>query len=177
MNIAQMANDLQTVLFRRVDVTMRGEYGTTLRAQVTPKNNCALYQLCASGWELIFVVSNGGEVLMQRALFDCVRATIAAALRIEAVEEARRCGAMQPAKTQPVAVEATQPVKARCPHYREIRRCYAIAREAGLDVKADGAMRAAFGRFLGRVIESRAALHGRDWNLVGDAIQVRALVW
>lgn len=65
----------------------------------------------------------------------------------------------------------------RCAWYREIRRCYAIAREAGCDVKADDAFRAACSRFLGRAIESRETMNGRDWLLVADAIKAHRLAW
>jgi Tfp pilus assembly protein PilE len=70
---------------------------------------------------------------------------------------------------------ATQ--RARCPFYRSIRRAYAIARDAGLDTKADEAMRAAFGRCLGRAIASRDELNGGDWALLGDEIKARRLAW
>jgi DNA-binding Lrp family transcriptional regulator len=73
---------------------------------------------------------------------------------------------------------AAKPEKApRCAFYREIRRCYAIAREAGLDVKADARMRAAFSRFLGREVETRETLRAGDWLLVADAIKSRRLAW
>lgn len=65
----------------------------------------------------------------------------------------------------------------RCAWYRDIRRAYAIAREAGLDVKADEAMRAAFGRLLGRRIETREEMNGADWIAVGDAMKARVLAW
>jgi hypothetical protein len=72
---------------------------------------------------------------------------------------------------------STRAPQVRCPFYREIRRCYAIASEAGCDVKADEAMRAAFGRFLGRAVESRAAMNGADWLLVGNEIKAHRLAW
>ncbi len=72
---------------------------------------------------------------------------------------------------------STRAPKVRCAWYREIRRCYAIAREAGCDVKADESMRAAFSRFLGRAIESREAMNGGDWFLVANAIKAHQLAW
>jgi hypothetical protein len=76
------------------------------------------------------------------------------------------------------AKAAPQRAKApRCAWYREIRRCFAIAREAGCDVKADEAMRAAFSRFLGRSIESRETMNAADWLLVGNEIKAHRLAW
>jgi hypothetical protein len=66
---------------------------------------------------------------------------------------------------------------ARCEFYPVIRRCYAIAREAGLNVKADDAMRAAFSRFLGREVETRETLRAGDWLLIGNAIKAQRLSW
>lgn len=82
-------------------------------------------------------------------------------------------------EAMPVTAKAApQRAKApRCPFYREIRRCYAIAREAGCDVKADEQMRRAFSRFLGRQIESREAMNGGDWFLVANAIKAHQLAW
>ncbi len=73
---------------------------------------------------------------------------------------------------------ASAPAKpVRCAWYRDIRRCYAIAREAGLDTKADAAMRAAFSRYLRKRIESREEMNGSDWVAVGDGIKARVLAW
>ncbi len=72
---------------------------------------------------------------------------------------------------------STRAPKVRCAWYREIRRCYAIAREAGCDVKADESMRAAIGRFLGRAVASREELNGNDWHEVGSAIKSHQLAW
>jgi len=46
----------------------------------------------------------------------------------------------------------------RCPHYKSIRRTFAIAKNCGLNVKDEAAMRRAFGRALGRQIETREEL-------------------
>jgi pyruvate/2-oxoglutarate dehydrogenase complex dihydrolipoamide acyltransferase (E2) component len=76
------------------------------------------------------------------------------------------------------AKESSQDAKsARCPFYKSIRRAYAIMREAGLNQRDEAAMRAAFSRFLGRVIESRDALPGGEWLQIGDAIKSRELAW
>lgn len=77
----------------------------------------------------------------------------------------------------PAALPAASVSRSRCPFYRAVKRCFAIARDAGLDTKADEAMRAAFGRCLGRSISSREELDGRDWMLIGDCIKARRLTW
>lgn len=77
----------------------------------------------------------------------------------------------------PVALPVASVSRPRCPFYRAIRRCFAIARDLGLDTKADEAMRAAFGRYLGRAISSREELDGSDWMLIGDALKARRLAW
>jgi Tfp pilus assembly protein PilE len=77
----------------------------------------------------------------------------------------------------PAALVVASVSSARCPFYRSIRRAYAIARDLGLDTKADDAMRAAFGRCLGRTIKSRDELNGGDWMLLGDAMKARRLAW
>jgi hypothetical protein len=95
--------------------------------------------------------------------------------------QAAHLAAMMPACAALVVVPANVPQneaqRARCPFYRSIRRAYAIARDAGLDTKADDAMRLAFGRCLGRAIASRDELNGSDWSLIGDAIKARRLAW
>jgi len=65
----------------------------------------------------------------------------------------------------------------RCPHYRAIRRTFAIAKDRGLDVKDESAMRRAIGRALGRTIESRDELGASDWQTVGDLMKRGALAW
>jgi hypothetical protein len=79
--------------------------------------------------------------------------------------------------TQAAAVEVVKTHKPRCPHYKAIRRAFAIATEQGLDTKADVEMRAAFGRCLHRDVPSREVLNGRDWMLLGDAMKRRQLAW
>ncbi len=53
------------------------------------------------------------------------------------------------------ATPPNAPQTGKCAHYKEIRRCFAIAREHGLDTRADEAMRAAIGRQLGFTVETR----------------------
>jgi DNA-binding Lrp family transcriptional regulator len=163
-----IAKDLQVVLMHKTAVTLRGDCGTVLRAQVTPRNEYALALQCATGFETVLLVGNGGDVLMARTLFECVAETVAAMLLSEADKAAQA-----PQKCEAAKASA----KPRCAFYREIRRCYAIAREAGLDVKADARMRAAFSRFLGRKVESREEMRAGDWLLVADAIKGRRLSW
>ncbi len=65
----------------------------------------------------------------------------------------------------------------RCSFHKAIRRVFAIAREHGLDTRADEPMRAAVGRALGRSIESRDELNGGDWQAVGDMMKRGVLAW
>jgi pyrroline-5-carboxylate reductase len=117
----------------------------------------------------------GGVCEYSRVLFSCVAETIIETLR-NAAQAPQACEAMPaPATSQNVAQEAV--AAPRCVHFKSIKRVYAIARDAGLNVKADEAMRAAFSRFLGRAISSREELNGRDWLLIGDAIKARHLAW
>ena len=90
------------------------------------------------------------------------------------LEEAAQEAVNAVALTQPAQVKAS---KGRCPHYKAIRRAFAIATELGLDTRADEAMRAAFGRFLRRDVPSRESLSGGDWMLLGDAMKRHQLAW
>ncbi len=76
----------------------------------------------------------------------------------------------------PVALPVASVSRPRCPHYRAVKRAFAIAREKGLDVRDSEAMRAAFGRCLGRTVETRECMNGGEWQAVGDAIK-RGLAW
>jgi hypothetical protein len=80
-----------------------------------------------------------------------------------------------PVRCETVAQRVT--AAPRCSFYKSIRYCFAVARDAGLDTRADDAMRAAFAAFLGRAVPSRETLNGRDWMLVGNAIKSRRLAW
>jgi hypothetical protein len=70
---------------------------------------------------------------------------------------------------------AAKPV--RCPWAREIRRCFAIASEHGLDTRNDEAMRKAFSAFLGRDIETREDMSGLEWVRVANAVKYDGLTW
>ncbi len=65
----------------------------------------------------------------------------------------------------------------RCAFHKAIRRTFAIAKHCGLNVKDESGMRRAFGRALGRPIESRDELNGNDWQAVGDMMKCGALAW
>ncbi len=82
--------------------------------------------------------------------------------------------AQQPAT---VAPEPKRTVKPRCPHYAEIKRFHAAAKEKGLDVRAKDRSRAAVGMLLGLRVESRADLTGRDWMQATMAIKSGRLFW
>ena len=106
---------------------------------------------------------------------EYVLRVLEAAQRIEA---ARAATLLAPVEIAPQReARAPREAQARCPFYRAIRRAYAIMREAGLNPKAEAAMRAAFARYLGREIESRESLSGGDWLLLGDAIKGNRLAW
>jgi hypothetical protein len=66
--------------------------------------------------------------------------------------------------------------KTPCAWAKEIRRFFAIAREHGLDRNEDRS-RGALSLFLGRRIESRAELNGREWSICADAIRDGRLFW
>jgi hypothetical protein len=167
-----IAKDLQVVLMHKAAVTLRGAFGTVLHAQVTPRNEYALSLQCATGFETVLLVGNGGDVLMARTLFECVAETVAAMLSSEA-DKAAQTASQAPQKCEAAKVSS----KPRCAFYREIRRCYAIAREAGLSTRSDAAMRAAFSRFLGREVETRETLRAGDWAQIGTAIKCGELAW
>jgi hypothetical protein len=81
----------------------------------------------------------------------------------------------------PVAVQAV-PVKVsrvKCPHYRAIRRAFAIAKDAGLDVSKAGKARArhAMENVIGQCVESRSEYSGSDWMRFGDAIKAGRAAW
>ena len=104
------------------------------------------------------------------------RAAYVAALEAEAAQSIEKCAPATMTRTVAIVarIEASAP---RCPFYKSIRRCFAIAKEAGLDTRADAAMCAAFSAFLGRAVPTRETMNGRDWLLVGDAIKSRRLAW
>lgn len=82
--------------------------------------------------------------------------------------------AQQPAA---VAPEPKRAVKPRCPHYAEVKRFMAAAREKGLDVRAKDRSRAAVGMLLGVRVETRADLTGRDWMQATAAVKSGRLFW
>jgi hypothetical protein len=82
---------------------------------------------------------------------------------------------------KPVAAKpaATPEAKARCPHYRLIRRFFAIAREAGLDTSqtAKPQMRHALETAMGRCVNSRSEVSAGEWQMLGDLIKRKRLAW
>ncbi len=82
---------------------------------------------------------------------------------------------LQELQAAPVAVQAV-PVKVsrvKCPHYRAIRRAFAIAKARGLDVSKAGKARArhAMENAIGQCVNSRAEYSGADWMRFGDKIK------
>lgn len=77
--------------------------------------------------------------------------------------------------TANVAQTATN--RTRCSFHKEIRRCFAIAKDCGLNTADESGMRAAFSRCLGRTLASRADLNSGDWDYVGHQVKCGALSW
>lgn len=77
------------------------------------------------------------------------------------------------------AVKVAQTVtnRPRCAFHKEIRRCFAIAKERGLNVKDESGMRAAICRAFGFTIASRDVLNAGDWKTVGDMVKRGELAW
>ena len=71
----------------------------------------------------------------------------------------------------------TAKTKTPCAWAAEIRRCFAIARERGLDTKNDTGFRRAVENFLCREVPSREVLDGTEWREIGDAIKSKRLAW
>ncbi len=67
--------------------------------------------------------------------------------------------------------------RTRCPHYHVIRRAFAIARDKGLNVKDEDAMRSAIALQLGMPVPSRDVLGAWHWKIIGDLIKADMLVW
>jgi len=167
-----IAKELEAVLQGRDEVTLRGAYGVELFAKRLKNDELTLSMRGANGWELVAMI--GGVCEYSRVLFGCVAETIAETLR-NAAPSPPACEAVNvPATSQNVAQAAIAP---RCGHLKSIKRVFAVARDVGLDTRADAAMRASFSRFLGRAIESRAALKPADWSMIGTAIKSQELTW
>ncbi len=174
-----IAEGLKGVLQNRDEVMMRGDYGMELFAKRTASGELALSVRAVQKWELILLIDASGTVKCQRVLFDCVTETIAAMLRDEAQKAAQTPQACETMPTPDEPQESAQCVARvpRCPHLKSIKRAYAIAREFGLNVKNEEAMRAAISRVLGRHIESRETMTAGEWLRVGSLIKTQHLVW
>ena len=75
------------------------------------------------------------------------------------------------------ATEQQETAQPRCLWAAAIRRAFGIAKGAGLDTRADAAMRAAIGAMLGRAVTTRSELTAGDWLAVGDGIRRGELAW
>jgi hypothetical protein len=83
-------------------------------------------------------------------------------------------GAMDAAPVAPVKAS-----RVRCNHYKAIRRAFAIAKDAGLDVSKAGKARArhAMEDVVGQCVNSRSEYSGADWMRFGDAVKSGAVSW
>lgn len=103
------------------------------------------------------------------AAFDGYRAQELAAGRWDGLEV-----------VNPLEVEPVKPVKRekkRCGHYQAIREFFAVAREKGLDTKAQERARGAIGVVIGRRIESRADMTADEWIEATYALRLGFLTW
>jgi hypothetical protein len=82
-----------------------------------------------------------------------------------------------PVKARQTATEQQETAQPRCLWAAAIRRAFGIAKGAGLDTRADAAMRAAIGAMLGRAVATRSELTAGDWLAVGDGIRRGELAW
>ena len=121
------------------------------------------YELQLVGDVEFFAVNVGWH---GRAKLDAVKAEL---------QDVRAFLASLVAAPEKAAQSATN--RPRCAHYKAIRRTFAIAKDRGLNVKDEAAMRWAFGRALGRTIETREEMTGNDWQAVGDMMKRGALAW
>jgi hypothetical protein len=94
-----------------------------------------------------------------------------------AIEAAPAALPVAPVQARQTATEREEPTKPRCSWAAAIRFAFGIAKGAGLDTKADAAMRAAIGAMLGRAVPSRSKLTAGEWLAVGDAIRIGELAW
>lgn len=97
-------------------------------------------------------------------------------------EKAARPVAVQApaAKVEAPKVSAVEsPSKARCPHYKLIKRFMAIARENGLDTStaAKPQMRHAMESAMKRCVNSRSEVRADEWQMMGDLIKAGRLAW
>ncbi len=111
---------------------------------------------------------------------NVARAEVEAAQR-DFQMEFRAVEALQSLEAEPVRVEPVevQAKPERCPHWKQIQRFFAIAREAGLDTSkaAKPKMRHAMEDVLRRCVDSRSEVSASEWMLLGDAIKSHRLTW
>ena len=77
-----------------------------------------------------------------------------------------------PVKTAKPMREATDPCRVKA-----MRRFYAVAKAAGLDLKEVQKMKAALSKYLGRPVPSRRDLSAGQWAEVSAAIELELLAW
>lgn len=128
------------------------------------------------------IEANAGDYgAMHAQAMDAARDELACATfdfeaEFQACQALEELAAMDAAPVAPVAVKAP---RVRCPHYRAIRRAFAIAKDAGLDCSKAGKARArhAMEDVIGQCVESRSEYSGSDWMRFGDAIKAGAARW
>jgi hypothetical protein len=112
---------------------------------------------------------------------NVARADVEAAQR-DFQYEFRAVAALQelaaPVVSVPVTMQAAKKNE-RCPHWKLIKRFFAIAREAGLDTSKDAKpkMRHAMESVMGRCVDSRSEVRPGEWEMMGDAIKSKRLSW
>jgi hypothetical protein len=82
-----------------------------------------------------------------------------------------------PVVSVPVTMQAAKKNE-RCPHWKLIKRFFAIAREAGLDTSAAAKprMRHALESAMGRYVDSRGEVTANEWMMLGDRVKA-GLSW
>lgn len=163
---AALRAQLETVLATE-DSAERYDAATATAICVTRSlaDTLRIYSLTASGYERRFAIKADGEVTFYQVDGFAFRVLEAWAQEV----------AQTPQPTPPVASVPSQ--TAPCAHYKAIRRTFAIAKYRGLNTNNESAMRRAFGRALGRPIESRAEMSGGDWTTCADMMKRNALAW
>lgn len=99
--------------------------------------------------------------------------------RESAQRAAAQVVAAQPVQAPKVEAkkEAAKPAKVRCPHYKAIRRMFAVAQSAGLNCQNKKGMRAAFSALLGKPVVSRADLTAADYGRAVQSIEAGLMWW
>ncbi len=141
--------------------------------------------LRAARADLATVENNAADYgAMHGEALEAARDELAAAesdfgYEFQACEVLEQLAAMEAAPVAPAKVEAAKVSRVRCPHYRAIRRAFAIAKDAGLDCSKAGKARArhAMEDVIGQCVNSRSEYSGSDWMRFGDAVKSGAARW